>query len=413
VSERARRSEPGPGRDSRDRAGYLRSVGTLLWPPPAAMLPGRACRGGPDSELIAVPGLRDPRLLVPGGRLAGAAVVRGSGKPESALTRLAGPALGASLRAGLGGLVLRDRLVIRRPAGAQTIESHLSAVVGQRVEVGLRIGAPRANRKPVLLLVTPAGQIAGYAKVGVDELTARLVLAEYGALIRLASLPLAGIEVPQVQAVGRWRGLTVLVLTPLPAWRKRCRVGQARLAAAMAELAGSAGTEVAVLAASGYWQGLTARLTAAGDGQEQAALHAALDRIAGLAGGTALSFGAWHGDWTPWNMAATRGGLLLWDWERFGDCVPLGFDALHYWLARQVAPGRADPALAAAGCVRNAPALLSPFGVAGPQARLTALAYLADLSVRYLADRQEQAGARLGAPGRWLIPALTTAASEL
>ena len=45
-----------------------------------------------------------------------------------------------------------------------------------------------------------------------------------------------------------------------------------------------------------------------------------------------LAFGAWHGDWTPWNMASTAGGLLVWDWERFATGVPVGFDALHYWL---------------------------------------------------------------------------------
>jgi hypothetical protein len=63
--------------------------------------------------------------------------------------------------------------------------------------------------------------------------------------------------------------------------------------------------------------------------------------------------------------------------------------------------------------VRRAPELLEPFGVAEQRARLTALLYLADLSVRYLTDRQEQAGAALGAPRRWLLPAFTAGISEL
>jgi hypothetical protein len=41
------------------------------------------------------------------------------------------------------------------------------------------------------------------------------------------------------------------------------------------------------------------------------------------------------------------------------------------------------------------------------EARLTAVLYLAELSARYIADRQAEAGAWLGAPGRWLIPAIT------
>jgi hypothetical protein len=42
-----------------------------------------------------------------------------------------------------------------------------------------------------------------------------------------------------------------------------------------------------------------------------------------------------------------------------------------------------------------------------PRAALTtALTYGADLAVRYLADGQQQAGARLGDVGTWLLPAL-------
>jgi hypothetical protein len=41
-----------------------------------------------------------------------------------------------------------------------------------------------------------------------------------------------------------------------------------------------------------------------------------------------------------------------------------------------------------------------------PAAELTALLYLFDLATRYLADRQAQAGARLGVLGTWLLPVL-------
>jgi hypothetical protein len=47
------------------------------------------------------------------------------------------------------------------------------------------------------------------------------------------------------------------------------------------------------------------------------------------------------------------------------------------------------------------------------QARLTGILYLADLATRYLADRQAQAGAALGAPGTWLIPAVTEQVRQL
>src|SRR5262249_54153633 len=83
-----------------------------------------------------------------------------------------------------------------------------------------------------------------------------------------------------------------------------------------------------------------------------------------------------------------------WDWERFTRGVPLGFDALHYWLQAEVGPGHRDPQPAAAGCPQRAPQLLAPFGIAAAEARLTAALYMTDLATRYLADRQAQAGAR-------------------
>jgi hypothetical protein len=174
-----------------------------------------------------------------------------------------------------------------------------------------------------------------------------------------------------------------------------------------------AGVRDCKLAGSDYWQHLTARLDAAGGGTQQSALRSALADLESVAGSTTQRFGSWHGDWTPWNMASTAQGLLVWDWERFTTPAPTGFDALHCWLQAEVVGNRREPAGAANACVQRAPALLEPFGVARQEARLTALLYLADLSVRYLADRQEQAGAALGAPRRWLLPALTAGIGEL
>jgi hypothetical protein len=392
--------------DSQERAGYLHEVCALLWPAPAEVTAARKGAGS-QPELIVLPGMARPRLLVPSGRRTSAAAVRGYGEPGSAKSRLAAKVLAAALASGAGGLVLRDRLAIHVPAGAETIESYLGDVLRQPVRVATHLGTARANRKPVLQVLTPGGDTVGYAKIGVNELTASLVAAERAALTKLAGL--TAITVPEVLAAGRWRDLEVLVLSPLPVWQKRVPLRPGQLAAAMAELAGPAGAALP-LAESPYWRRLEARVEAAGDSTQLTGLRTALGALADRAGGTALRYGAWHGDWTPWNMANTPSGLLVWDWERFTTGVPVGFDPLHYWLQTQVVPGKRDPAQAAAECVRLAPELLD--GMTG-QARLTALLYLADLSVRYLADRQEQAGARLGDPGRWLIPVLTAGVAEL
>jgi hypothetical protein len=420
-----------------ERAAYLAEVCHLLWPDPArvsmsggawptvARVTGRPRSGdldagpaapAPDgyaSEFIVLPGARRPRLLVPAVRHAAAAAVRRYGEPGSRRARLAARGLSLSLDSGIGGTALRSRLRVQAPAGAPTIETYLRAKLGLDLSVSMHLGAARANRKPVLQLITPEGDIAGFAKIGISPLTSNLVRAERDALTRLSDCGVARLEIPRVLHYGSWQNLAVIVLSPLPVWQRRAPLASDQLALAMVDVARVAGTLREPLAASSYWSVLDGRLAAADDTDDRHSLLQALAAIRAQAGDTVLSFGAWHGDWTPWNMASTRGGLLVWDWERFALGVPLGFDALHHWLQVQVIAKRRDSRLAAADCIQHASSLLAVFGVGPDEARLTALMYLADLAARYLLDRQAEAGARLGQPGRWLIPALSAAIAAL
>jgi hypothetical protein len=191
----------------------------------------------------------------------------------------------------------------------------------------------------------------------------------------------------------------------------------------MAELAGCCGTRRGPLSGSGYLTRLRARLDAVADTDEGRQLGAATRRILAAASGTPgagptrLTFGAWHGDWAPWNMASLDDRLLVWDWERFTPGVPVGFDALHHDLQqRLVSGGRAETTArdAVDRTLGYAPALLAPFGVTEPRAvEVTSLLYLVDLATRYVADRQAEAGARLGVLGTWLLPVLLTRVENL
>ncbi len=389
-------------------ADYLAEVGRLLWPPPATATLTKArstASLAADEVLLVLPDSRRPKLLVPAGRKAGAAAIRRYGQPGSMRTRLATRVLATLVAGGLGP-ALGDRFAITTPGATPTIASQLAAMVGRPVEVSLHLGAARANRKPVLQLLSEGGETVGFAKIGINALTRELVVGEQAALVKLGEAGLTRMRLPTVLASGSWRDLEILVLSPLPVWERRRALTPDVLTGGLAELARSTGTSTAPLAGSGYWHQLTVRLEQAGDGPDQDTLAALIPRLGSLAGTSKMRFGCWHGDLTPWNLANTRAGLLVWDWERFTTGVPLGFDALHYWLNERVMRQSQNPAAAASKCVAAAPRLLDAFGVSPEQARLTALAYLADLSVRYLADRQAQAGARLGAPGRWLIPAI-------
>jgi hypothetical protein len=152
----------------------------------------------------------------------------------------------------------------------------------------------------------------------------------------------------------------------------------------MVEIAGGGNSGAPLdLMSSPFWHRL---ITEVGAGRDEfsAALTEALGRAARRLAGAQLRFGAWHGDWTPWNMAMGAGSLLVWDWERYDPDVPLGFDALHFHF-QKIKFGR-DPAEAIREVHATAPALLAPFGIDPQLSSITMVLYVATLASRYARD---------------------------
>ncbi|HYN96464.1 MAG TPA: hypothetical protein VES42_21695 [Pilimelia sp.] len=402
--------------DAALRAEYLTEVLGLLYPGASVSTGGPGPDDGPPvAEYLVVPDARRPRLLVPAdSRRVAAAAVRRYAEPSSRLARLKRDAVVAALRTGASAVLLRDRVRLTGGTG-DTIDAYLREVLGRQLSLSVHIGPARANRKPVLQLLTVEGATVAFAKLGTGPLTRRLVRAEATALTTLGKAGLRRVTVPRVMHAGQWLGHEVLVQSALPVWHPRAPLGPHRLTLAMRELATSCGVRQGPLGASPYAAELRARLAAVaepdpaagppvapGEGPELAAAGTALlDRRADAT----LRYGAWHGDWAPWNMASLAESVLVWDWERFGTGVPLGFDAVHYELQRRIEDGQ-EASAAVTSTIARAPELLAGFDVAPDACELTALLYLVDLAARYLADRQAEAGARLGVLGRWLLPVL-------
>jgi hypothetical protein len=317
----------------------------------------------------------------------------------------------AALRSGLSSALLRDR--VRTGGGPDTIETYLGAALDAEVHLSIHIGPARANRKPVLQLLTGAGATLAFAKLGTNDLTRALVRAEAVALHTLGGTALRLVSVPAVRHTGTWRGHEVLVQAALPVWRPRVELPAEQRASAMREVAVCRGVTAARLATSAYWAGLTARLSTVAEHADGYLLDRAARRIGATAGEVGVEFGSWHGDWAPWNMRPVAGSVLVWDWERFTTGVPMGFDALHFDLQQRIS-SQSDGAGAVRDTLAAAPGLLAPFDVTERAAvRLTALLYLIDLAVRYLTDRQAEAGARLGVLGQWLLPVLLSTVEGL
>jgi hypothetical protein len=395
--------------DAALRAQYLGEVLGLLYPWP--------CRtdgspGTPIAEYLVVPDARRPRLLVPAGsRRVASAAVRRYAEPQSRAARLKRDAVIAAVRTGASALLLRDRVRVTGPYSS-SIDGYLSEALGRELSVSVHIGPARANRKPVLQLIGPEGDTFGFGKLGTGALTRGLVQAETAALNRLAGCGLTKLSVPQVLLAGEWRGLQVLVQSALPVWLPRAPLNPRRLSSAMLDVAGCCGYTTGPLDGSGYWLGLRDRLAAVRDRSDAAGLAAAAELLVKHADQVPFRYGAWHGDWAPWNMANLDSSLLVWDWERFATGVPMGFDAVHHELQRRI-QSTGDAKAAVEQTVRRAGELLMPFGVPPAGREVTALLYLVDLAVRYLTDRQAEAGARLGVLGTWLLPVLIRRVEEL
>jgi hypothetical protein len=385
------------------RAQYLREVLALLYPEPCSTQPGGP--GDPIAEYLVVPDAKRPRLLVPTvSRRVAAAAVRRYAEPQSRGAKLKRDAVVAALRTGASSVLLRDRVRVTGPTG-DSIDGYLREALGRELALSIHIGPARANRKPVLQLIAPDGDTFGFGKLGTGPLTQRLVRAETAALNALGTVGLTKLTVPTVLHAGVWRGMQVLIQSALPVWLPRAPLSPQRLIGAMLDIAGCCGYSTGTLAGSPYIKEVRGRLAAVGDRPEGVALAAAAELLVQRTGDTILRYGAWHGDWAPWNMANLADALLVWDWERFTSGVPVGFDAVHHELQRRIQSSD-DATGAVEATVQRAGELLKPFGVPVESRELVALLYLVDLAARYLTDRQAEAGARLGVLGTWLLPVL-------
>lgn len=344
-----------------------------LWPD-AEVGTGRDPRA--VREFAFLPSADRPRLLLPAGLpAAAAAALRRYSQDLGAGQRVARALTATAVRAGLADRALRDRLHVS--GHGESIEDRLAELLGRRVVVSVGLGSARANRKPILHALTPRGEHVAFVKVGDTAMARQLIAGEAAALGHLARRPLRGIRVPQVVHHGDWRGLSLLVLSPLQTRALSFRSRRSAPVAAMRELTGE--TRRVPLGTSPFW----ARFDEVplDDPQQRVRLADVAARIGEAYGRDEIGFGAWHGDWTPWNMAWHGGQVQLWDWERFDPDVPVGLDLLHYRLQSTGGYDRWPDA-----------ALVEPFGLVGRTAAITVELYLLELGRRYLTAAQSPLG---------------------
>lgn len=388
---------------SRAVAGLDEIMG-LLFPEPAQVRLTRRPTLFTDADAyLVLPSLSNARVVLPVDPALAAAALRHARRPLSVRARLLTATACALLRFGLGRLV-PSRMRVTRARAGDSLLGLLDGVFGHQVSIGVFLGPPRSNRKPVLQILGRDGTLLGIAKIGINTLTRELSRTEGHALAELERRDLKTLVTPRLLFRGEWQGLSVLVQSALPIWTSTPSTDGAALDRAMRELAESGATRHEQLAGGRFVRHLRERLGGLEDTALTSLARRALDSIDSGADGE-VALGSWHGDWTAWNMAQTPARALVWDWERFEEGVPVGFDALHhaFQLGLKELTQRSGLGL---DLLERAPAILHPYGVEARPARTIAACYLIHVGTRYLIDRQSETGVGGGVVDEWLTPAL-------
>jgi hypothetical protein len=150
------------------------------------------------------------------------------------------------------------------------------------------------------------------------------------------------------------------------------------------------------LVTSAYWSGIRARVErlVAGDGRLGPTLASALDVIEHASGAREVVFGAWHGDFTPWNMRRGAGTVAVWDWERSGSIVPVGMDAARFDLDVRLKIDRERPRDAIHNSAMAIGATLERMGAVPGTASLVTVLHVLEMVLRF------EEATIAGVPGR-------------
>jgi hypothetical protein len=367
---------------------------SILWPG-AELGDWRRRSATSHIRMIAVPTSNDVHQLLPWRASSIVATALRMSDDRSARRRLR-DSIGAAGLLTIGAVSRSRRVGIT--SGRSLIE-HVAGCLNQPTARGVVLCGPqRANQKPVVHLHDSRGRTIAFVKVAINDLTRRLLDDEDAALVRLASIHDKGFRVPPVLARGTFEGAAWLALGPLNVERRR-----------RPDLTQIDALATAIERTGTRWEGRSGdspfltRLTAAARG-----LTAAEAVVAGLTERWAehpLTLSGGHGDFVPWNLLSGSPQPSVWDWERYQDQVPIGFDRIHYRTQIGLHRNRESLRTAVGMVADHVDDVLPELARHQRQAHLEW--YLADLLCRYERDAGDQPTLQLASLVRDLTEILT------
>lgn len=389
---------PPAGRSS---APDLLKVVQQLWPE------GLVDEVAPGQDTVAsvayafVPRRSSARFLVPlSNRVSAARTLRKYSSSLTVTEIAQRAAMAVAFQLG-GSTMLRDRVTVL--GEHRSLRAYLSQWFGQQVSFSISIGTVRLNRKAVLQIFDRDGRTLAYAKVASSERVIQDVEAEARALRHIEGRLPQEIRAPQVLGTEVWEGSYVLLMSPLSISMRQPLGGRRSPPVRHMQLLNeSFGEPDQLLPETAMWQRLQDVCGELDPGPVQDTFADLLHEIEGRSEGRPVRVGAWHGDWTSWNMArGRRREVLLWDWERFETGVPAGMDHCHF-LVNAAVRERRFSARAIVGALDG----LQPAGQHATASDLVVSSYLARLALRYTAGAQGPGGHLISGRAQILVHAL-------
>ncbi|MFL5791476.1 MAG: hypothetical protein ACJ76A_08220 [Actinomycetota bacterium] len=345
----------------------------VLWGSEDGSVADRPMPGG--TAYVVVPGPHRPRAILPArADAARAALIAGAGTRSRAAQR--GRALAAqAARFGL----LRPSLFVR---GDDPLRASIREALGADVDFACAVRAPGPFRKPVLQVVAD-GELVAYAKVAWNAVTAANVAAEHRALLALEANAASSLGAPAPITVVEHRGFPVLLTRPMPRELRRFDAGRDELDPAITRLIGELG------APSAGGDPIAARLRSrlrAASGGSLASVASTVERLLDAIGSraAAIPVGAWHGDWSPWNLGWVGSRLWAWDWEYCRTDVPIGLDLPHFAFQRSFIGERQPLARSFSQARATTAEALSRLGYAPADRATIHAVHVAEIAIRYL-----------------------------
>lgn len=384
--------------DSPSQSNSADDVVQLIYPQNSLI--SRVGPGGAARKFIAIPTWQEARMIFPADPFLSSMALRRARRTISARDRARTVAASLALRAGVG-RALGEVRTFEWTGGS--LEAELSELFGCPIAPAIFLGPPRANRKPVIQIMSMTGRLLGVAKVGTSDLSSRLVRNEAKNLASLRASKFATLIHPTLLGLIDWQGRPVAVQSPLPVWEQGLRDDAAVRTNAMREIAQSAGTATTAWWGSAHQLNLTKRIGEVGDRDLRTLMRDALHL--GVGRNTTATLGSWHGDLSAWNMAVEKDRrAMIWDWERYASNVPVGFDALHYEFTPMLKRSPADRARSGIEIRERAHIALAPFIADRARPTDVAVMYLIEIASRYANDGQAQTGVAGGDAAAWLRP---------